>query len=235
MSVWYKLLQFIIRFLVLTFCRFRAFGPHHIPRLGGAIIAANHQSYLDPVLLGVGIRRPIHFMARQELFEVNYFFKWLIQSLNAFPLVRRSSRLGSRYKNRDSLRSRDGVYPPTIRWGTVASSDSSGMREAVTRLRQGSLLVVFPEGTRSFDGTIGDIKGGLYLLAKRANVPVIPALINGAFEVWSRHHRLPVRLSPIRVIYGSPLKINQFNKPVELAQRLHQELTHLILNLSREY
>jgi 1-acyl-sn-glycerol-3-phosphate acyltransferase len=65
---------------------FRAYGRHHIPRSGGVILAINHQSYLDPVVVGCGSRRPVHFMARDTLFRG--VFGLLIRALNAFPVVR---------------------------------------------------------------------------------------------------------------------------------------------------
>jgi 1-acyl-sn-glycerol-3-phosphate acyltransferase len=85
---WYKFIIFITRWLFLLLGG-RIFGTHHIPRTGGAIIASNHQSYLDPVFLSGGLQRPLHFLARQELFEANRFFGGLIRSVKAVPLERR--------------------------------------------------------------------------------------------------------------------------------------------------
>lgn len=61
-------------------------GAHHVPATGGVLIVSNHQSFLDPVLLGCRLRRPMSYLARHTLFEVNRFFTWLIRSLNAFPV-----------------------------------------------------------------------------------------------------------------------------------------------------
>lgn len=193
---WYRFILALAQSFALVFFRFRALGQHNIPVSGGAIIAANHQSYLDPGLLAIGLTRPIDFMARQELFEVNWFFRWLISSVNAFPV-------------------------------TQGKFDSSAIREAIKRLKQGQLLMVFPEGTRSFDGKIAGLKSGLYLLAQKSGVPIIPTVIDGAFEVWSRHHYLPINLGEIRVKYGKPLKTQEFASPQALTQRLYQELTAL--------
>ena len=67
----------------------RVFGRDNIPKTGGAIIASNHQSYLDPPFLGALIFRPLHYLARKELFEANWFFGKLISSVYAVPLERR--------------------------------------------------------------------------------------------------------------------------------------------------
>lgn len=74
---------------VLFVCLFRvrAFGWRNVPEKGGAVLASNHQSYLDPALIAVGVRREIHFMARDSLFKIPMFGA-LIRSLNAFPVKR---------------------------------------------------------------------------------------------------------------------------------------------------
>jgi 1-acyl-sn-glycerol-3-phosphate acyltransferase len=65
----------------------RATGGERIPRRGPAIIACNHVSNWDPVLVGLGCPREIHFMAKQELFR-NPFLRWLIRAYNALPVRR---------------------------------------------------------------------------------------------------------------------------------------------------
>lgn len=65
-------------------------GVENLPKTGGAVIASNHISLWDPPLLGTALPRPIHFMAKQELFE-NPVFSWVIRQLNAFPVQRGSA------------------------------------------------------------------------------------------------------------------------------------------------
>ena len=81
------------------FFDFRSYGDGNAPPPGGLIIAVNHQSFFDPVLVGMGVRRPMHFMARRSLFR-GFFFKRLITALNAFPVERggggRAGRLCAR-------------------------------------------------------------------------------------------------------------------------------------------
>jgi 1-acyl-sn-glycerol-3-phosphate acyltransferase len=64
----------------------KVYGTRHVPKTGGVLLLANHQSYLDPVLLGVRLDRPISYMAKSDLFEGSGFFTWLIRSLHAFPV-----------------------------------------------------------------------------------------------------------------------------------------------------
>jgi 1-acyl-sn-glycerol-3-phosphate acyltransferase len=61
------------------------YGVDNVPATGGAILAANHQSYLDPPAVAGPLTRPVSFMAKSELFE-NPYFGWLIRNLHAFPI-----------------------------------------------------------------------------------------------------------------------------------------------------
>ncbi|MBN2209357.1 MAG: 1-acyl-sn-glycerol-3-phosphate acyltransferase [Candidatus Coatesbacteria bacterium] len=71
-----------------VFLRAELVGGENIPRKGRAIFASNHRSYADPPLLGFMIFRPLHFVAKSELFRIPVF-GWLIRKVHAFP-VRRS-------------------------------------------------------------------------------------------------------------------------------------------------
>ena len=68
--------------------RLRVEGKEFIPRAGAAICAANHVSFLDPIIIGVAISRPVHFMAKEELFRFRPF-GWLLRQYNTFPVNRR--------------------------------------------------------------------------------------------------------------------------------------------------
>lgn len=84
-SLMWKSLQALSRFLSTTLFDLKVYGTENIPKTGGAILAANHQSYLDPILVAVQLRRPISFMAKSELFRYRAG-AWFIRSLHAFPV-----------------------------------------------------------------------------------------------------------------------------------------------------
>jgi 1-acyl-sn-glycerol-3-phosphate acyltransferase len=86
---------------------------------------------------------------------------------------------------------------------------ASGLKETLKRLRNGGIVVLFPEGTRSHDGELGELKPGIAVLATRARVPIIPAAVAGTFEAWPRWRRLP-RPYPIRVHYGPAIAPEEF-------------------------
>jgi 1-acyl-sn-glycerol-3-phosphate acyltransferase len=71
----------------MSFFRIRVYGLDNIPEKGPFILASNHQSYLDPVLSGIFLKRHLVFLARDTLFT-NRFFKYLLLSVNAIPLKR---------------------------------------------------------------------------------------------------------------------------------------------------
>jgi 1-acyl-sn-glycerol-3-phosphate acyltransferase len=176
----YWIVVWIVKLLAIVFFRIRVYGRENIPKEGGAVLASNHQSYLDPALIAAVINRPVYFLARKELFEVSIFFSWLIRSLNAIPLERR-------------------VF------------DSSGFRQTLNILKEGNLLVVFPEGTRTSDGKIGSVKKGISLLQTKTKVPLIPTLIKGAYENWPRRNKLPIKLASIKVYFNKPIWLERDN------------------------
>jgi 1-acyl-sn-glycerol-3-phosphate acyltransferase len=89
-------------------------------------------------------------------------------------------------------------------------------------LRQGASLIVFPEGTRSFDGQLGEFKIGAALLAKKLGKQIVPVKIEGAYEIYPRHKRLPNFLSKQKgeVILTAPLDPQEFATPEDLNQKL---------------
>lgn len=92
-----------------------------------------------------------------------------------------------------------------VRRGTA---DIGAIKETLKRLRGGALVTVFPEATRTADGAVAPMQPGVVLIARKAQVPLVPTLILGAFEVWPRRAPLP-RPSPVIVAYGEPITSDQ--------------------------
>ena len=82
--IW-KFLQTISRIATTLLFELKVYGAHRVPNEGGVLIVSNHQSYLDPVLLGVRLKRPLSYMAKSSLFRFAPF-AWFIRSLGAFPI-----------------------------------------------------------------------------------------------------------------------------------------------------
>jgi len=170
---WYRYLHAWSIMLSSVLFHMRVLGRRNVPRRGGVIIAANHQSFLDPPLIGLGAPRQISYLAAAYLFDLWRGFTWLIRSLNAIPVKR-------------------------------TGGDRQAYREMVNRLRAGGAVLMFPEGTRTWDGSIGPLRPGVWNIARRAGAPIVPAVIDGAHEAWPRGTPCP-RPHPVRVMFGPPI------------------------------
>jgi 1-acyl-sn-glycerol-3-phosphate acyltransferase len=106
------------------------------------------------------------------------------------------------------------------------TADMGAMKESLRRLKAGWILLVFPEGTRTRDGSVGTMRGGIALLAARAGVPVIPTLILGAFQAWPRDRAWP-RPWPIEVRYGRALPDDIARDPERFGPALEAALAEL--------
>ena len=81
--------------------------------------------------------------------------------------------------------------------------DVSGLRRIIKMLKEGHAVLLFPEGTRSADGTLQAAEPGAGLVAVKAGVPILPVRVFGTFESLSRHNKR-FRFHPIRVVIGQP-------------------------------
>lgn len=172
--IWRFLQAFCVMMLRVLY-DFRVTGRHHVPTTGGVLVVCNHQSYLDPILLGARLWRPMAYLAEAHLFKFKPF-AWLIRSLNAFPIQQGKGDIGA-------------------------------MKESIRLLHAGQILNVFPEGTRTEDGKLQPVLGGVAVLIRRAKVPVVPAIITGAYQAWPRHQRLP-HPGRIRLHFGEPMHLD---------------------------
>lgn len=110
------------------------------------------------------------------------------------------------------------------------SSTVAAMKGVINRLRDGAAVVIFPEGTRTADGKLGELKGGFVLLAKRAGVPIVPVAIVGAWECWPRTRLFP-RPGRIRLEFGRLLQPEQIAAMTdgEILSACTAEIKHLDL------
>src|SRR5436309_232527 len=83
----YWVMRALLQLFSLAYWRLQRIGREHIPESGPAILVANHRSFLDPFIVGVTARRPVYYVAKEELFR-HRLFAWFISSLGAFPVRR---------------------------------------------------------------------------------------------------------------------------------------------------
>ncbi len=120
---------------------------------GPVIFMSNHQSNFDIFSLLAAMPRQIHWIAKKELFEIPFFGHSM----------------------------RRGGYIPLDRSDGRKALQS--MDEAAATIRQGKSVVLFPEGTRTPDGSLLPFKRGGFILARKAAVPVVPVTINGSGKI----------------------------------------------------
>ncbi|HHN64612.1 MAG TPA: 1-acyl-sn-glycerol-3-phosphate acyltransferase [Nitrospirae bacterium] len=177
--------------------RYTVEGEHNIPRTGGVIIASNHLSYLDPILIGISMKRQAYYMAKASLFK-NPLISWFVR-IFSIPVDRESPK------------------PSTI-------------KEAVKILKEGRVLVLFPEGGRSRSGEIGGGKRGVAMIAAMSKAPVVPAYIEGTDRALPRGAKFirPVR---VRIVFGKPIEIQSTESSRDYQKRLAEEIMEHIRKL----
>ncbi|MHC4241488.1 MAG: lysophospholipid acyltransferase family protein [Planctomycetota bacterium] len=113
----------------------------------------------------------------------------------------------------------------------LGAPDISTMRKVIEKLKKGGGVTLFPEGTRTYDGKITPFKPGLGLLSRRGKAPIVPVVIDGAFECWPRHKKL---FSPgqIHVTYGKPITVKQVRDMGD--KKLAELLTQTLRNMQTE-
>ena len=164
-----------------------------MPIEGPVLVCSNHQSNLDPVLVGLVFGRRLNFVARKTLFGFAPF-RWLIQFLDAIPI------------------DRDGM-------------GLEGIKESMRRLRRGEAVLIFPEGTRTSDGEVSELKPGFCALARRTKAALLPVAIDGAFQAWPKNARV-IRFSRIQVCVGKPIYFSDYEQieDRQLVLALHQRI-----------
>jgi 1-acyl-sn-glycerol-3-phosphate acyltransferase len=176
--------------------RIRMLGAGKLNREGRYVFISNHVSALDIPLLIAALPLRAIFMAKKELFRVP-FFGWGISILGHLPIDRESAR-----KARESI----------IR--------------AVEDLQAGRVsVIIFPEGTRSKTGLIGEFKHASFSLAKEAAVDIVPVFIQGAQQLLPKK-ALFIRPGTITLHVGEPLPAAAFKDldRKELSAIVHEKL-----------
>jgi 1-acyl-sn-glycerol-3-phosphate acyltransferase len=107
--------------------------------------------------------------------------------------------------------------------------DVGAVKETIRRLQEGHALNLYPEGTRTDDGTIQPMLPGIGLIIRRAGVPVVPAVIDGSFDAWPRDSKFPHR-HPIRVMYGPAMELADL-KAAEIVKRIDVTLRSMFPQL----
>lgn len=199
MPLLYRVVLFVAYLYAKIFLRLKIKVLGAIPK-GAGLIAANHCSFLDPLLVAVSFPEEIHFLARKTLFD-NKYFGWFITNLNSHPI------------------SGDG-------------KDMAVFRAVSAILDKEKKVLLFPEGKRSFDGTLQPLKQGVALMALKNDVPIIPCWIEGSIKAWPRHRKLPHIFGKITCVFGNPIYPAKGEDTKECLKIMMAELEEALIKLS---
>lgn len=186
--------------------RFQTSGTEHVPREGGAILAANHIGYVDFVFDGLAAhpsKRLVRFMAKKEAFDHRV----------SGPIMRSLHHISVDRENGEA-----------------------SYREAVERARSGEIVGIFPEATISRSFEIKELKTGAVRMAAEAGVPLIPMVTWGTQLLKTKGHPSDIwgRGRTIALHVGAPLDVTG-EDPVAETQRLREAMTALLDKAITEY
>ncbi|NLB73658.1 MAG: 1-acyl-sn-glycerol-3-phosphate acyltransferase [Firmicutes bacterium] len=170
--MFYVIIRAILRFVMRIAFRMQVEGKDNVPSEGGVLLAANHLSMLDPIVVGCAMDRPVRFMAKRELFD-NPLLRMIARSLGAFPVRR-------------------------------GEDDKDAFHRALEVLRDGEVLGIFPEGTRSLDGRLQKAYSGAAVLAEKTGAYLVPVGIVGTGKIMRKGVVFP-KAGHIGVRFGKPI------------------------------
>ncbi len=212
--MWYWLFKYVLLGPPLALlARPKVEGLEHVPSSGPAILASNHLAVMDSFYLPLVVRRRITFLAKAEYFTgtglKGRFLAWFYTAVGQVPIDR-----------------------------TNADAAQAALETAARLLRQGKLLGMYPEGTRSPDGRLYKGKTGLARLALHTGVPVIPVAMIGTDAVNPPGSKM-LRPARVTVRFGKPMDFSRFegmagNRFIERA--VTDEVIYELMQLSgQEY
>jgi 1-acyl-sn-glycerol-3-phosphate acyltransferase len=195
------------------FFRPRVEGAQYLPAHGGAVLASNHLAVADSFFLPLMVSRRVTFLAKREYFTgrgvKGRLKRWFFAGVGQVPIDRSS-----------------------------AAAAQAALDTGVRLLTEGSLLGIYPEGTRSPDGRLYKGKTGLARMVLRAGVPVIPVAMVGTDRANPIGSKM-WRPYPIRIRIGAPLDFSRYQGLVGdrfVERSITDEIMYALMELSgQEY
>lgn len=170
-----------IRSLVKTLTKFTVENQQRLPKEGGVLITTNHLSRLDTPILLAITDRDDLVAIVAKNYKEKPFFKWILEKVG------------------------------TMVWMDRTTTDFSAMREAIEQLREGAMVGIAPEGTRSRESTgLLEGKQGAALMVARTSVPIIPVGIIGSEKI--NRYFLRLRRPPVTIRVGEPYTLPVMNR-----------------------
>ncbi|MEZ0381425.1 lysophospholipid acyltransferase family protein [Mycobacterium sp. pW045] len=212
--MWYWLFKYVLLGPLLALIgRPKVEGLENIPERGAAILASNHLAVMDSFYLPLVVRRRITFLAKSEYFTgtgiKGWFTRWFYTAVGQVPIDR-----------------------------TDSDAAQAALNTAQRILKDGKLLGIYPEGTRSPDGRLYKGKTGLARLALHTGVPVIPVAMVGTNVVNPPGTKM-LRPGRVTVRFGKPMDFSRFDGMADnrfIERAVTDEVIYELMGLSgQEY
>jgi len=192
--------------------RAKIVGRKNVPRTGPVILASNHLSFIDSVIITLFAPRPVSFLAKDGNFTgkgvKGFLSKTFFRSIGAIPVTR-----------------------------GVGQAAQQALDAGLGLLHEGEAFAIYPEGTRSRDGRLYRGKTGVAWLALNAGVPVVPVALSGTDKVQPIGTK-GIRPAKVTIQFGEPLDLSRHGKADSGRARRHatDEVMEQIQKLSgQEY
>ena len=143
-----------------------------------SLFVGNHSSYFDIIVTGATIPGGVGFVAKDSLGKIPGLSSWM-------------KRIHCLFLDRSDVRK--GLQT---------------ILEGVDYLKEGYSMCIYPEGTRSTTGELGEFKGGSLIMAQRAKAPVVPVAITGTRDIFENNPGLRVYPSHVTISFGKPFKFS---------------------------
>ena len=179
------MMRFLVWILINTLYRIKTEGLEKIPEEGACVVVCNHVSFVDALIIGGTVRRPIRFVMYYKVFRIPVL-NFIFRTARTIPIAGK--------KEDEAMMNR-------------------AFEEVAAALKAGDIVGIFPEGGLTADGCVGDFRPGIERIVARTPVPVVPMALRGLWgSIFSRkagylkRMRLPRRFwSKIELIADDPI------------------------------
>ena len=176
--------RWVLQLLAKTIYRPKIYGRENVPRTGQVILASNHLSFIDSILIPLTAPRRVQFLAKSHYFEGHGFKGWVSRvfftSIGAVPVQR-----------------------------GVGQAAQEALEQSRKIIETGAAFAIYPEGTRSLDGRLYRGRTGIGWLALTTNTVVVPVGLVGTNEMQPVGSHIP-RIRPVTVRFGTPLDLSHY-------------------------
>jgi 1-acyl-sn-glycerol-3-phosphate acyltransferase len=182
------LMRFLVWILISTLYRIHSQGLENIPHKGPAVLVCNHISFVDALIVGGCVRRPVRFVMWYKIFQIP-ILRFIFETAKAIPIA-------SARENSELL--------------------EKSFETIDEELANGNIVCIFPEGAITADGNVQTFRPGIERIIERRPVPVIPLAVSGLWGSWfSRRRGGGLRTIPGRLFRSVRLRVGEPVNPVD--------------------